>query len=180
MAQWAAKERMLISTRGKIDRRGFTLIELTAVLFVLGLILWTVTPRLSRLGDPGRDAVFRELAASSEQAFDLSLFEKQEARLVITPLSGTYEFRRPDRTMREPRPKEFGSKLAVTGIWVEGEERPLDLPTEIRYQPGGRVPETRIYFRDSRDERLPTEWTLHLNPWDGTIQVLEGTVKSNE
>ena len=90
------------------------------------------------------------------------------------------EFRRPDRPGDERRPREFGSGLAVTGIRIEGEERPLDLPTEIRYQPGGRVPEAWIYLRDTGDGRNPTEWTLHLNPWDGSIKVLEGMVREDD
>ena len=171
---------MLISTRGKTDRRGFTLVELTAVLFVLGLILWTVVPRLSRLGDPGRDAVFRDLASGSEQAFDAALFEKRETRLVLIPYSGTYEFRNPNRTNNEQRHREFGSNIAITSIRIGGEERPLDLPTEIRYLPGGRVPDARIHLRDSSDKNNPTDWTLRLNPWDGSINVLEGFVRYDD
>jgi len=171
---------MLTSTRGTIDRRGFTLVELTAVLFVLGLILWTVVPRLSRLGDPGRDVVFRDLASASEQAFDTSLFEKRETRLVLIPSSGTYEFRNPTRTNDEQRPREFGTNLAITGIRIWGEERPLDLPTEIRYQPGGRIPDARIHLRDSSNRNNPIDWTLRLNPWDGSISVLEGMVRYDD
>ena len=171
---------MLISTCGMIDRRGFTLVELTAVLFVLGLILWIVVPRLSRLGDPGRDAVFRDLASGSEQAFDASLFEKRETRLVLIPSYGTYEFRNPNLVNNEQRPRELGSNLAVTSIRIGGEERPLDLPTEIRYQPGGRVPDARILLLDSSNKNNPTEWTLRLNPWDGSISVLEGAVRYDE
>ncbi|MCL2103127.1 MAG: prepilin-type N-terminal cleavage/methylation domain-containing protein [Syntrophorhabdaceae bacterium] len=162
------------------DRRGFTLVELTAVLFVLGLILWTVVPRLSLLGDPGRDAVFRDIASGSEQAFDASLFEKRETCLMLIPYSRTYEFRDPERANDERRPREFSADLAITGIRIEGEERPLDLPTEIRYRPGGLLPEARIHFRDSADKKKPTDWTLLLNPWDGSIKVLEGVVKRDD
>ncbi len=156
--------------------RGFTLVELAVVLFVLGLILWTVVPRLSRVGEPGRDAVFRDLAAGSEEAFDISLFEKRETRLVLAPSAGTYEFRRPDRPEETPRTREFGSRLSVTGIRIEGEDRPLDIPTEIRYLPGGRVPSTRIFIRDTGAGDAPSQWTLRINPFDGSLGILEGTV----
>jgi prepilin-type N-terminal cleavage/methylation domain-containing protein len=159
--------------------RGFTLVELAVVLFVLGLILWTVVPRLSHFGDPTRDAVFRDLAAGSEQAFDISLFEKKETRLVLVPEAGTYEFRRMDRPAEASRPREFGPKLSVIGIRVEGEERPLDIPTEIRYLPGGRVPATWIFFQDSSGENVPSRWTLRLNPFDGSVKILEGMVQDN-
>jgi prepilin-type N-terminal cleavage/methylation domain-containing protein len=170
---------MRISIRGTRSNRGFTLVELAVVLFVLGLVLWIAIPRLSRIGDPGRDAVFRDLSAESEAAYDLSLFEKREARLVLDPAAGTYDFRVPGRTGDTARPREFGSKLTVTGIRVEGEDRPLDIPTEIRYLPGGRVPTVWIYFQDGNDEAHPTRWTLRLNPFNGSMKVTEGTVTDN-
>lgn len=159
--------------------RGFTLVELAVVLFVLGLVLWVALPRLSNVGEPGRDTVFRNLSAGSESAYDLSLFEKRETRLVLHPSEGTYEFVFPDRPAEEKHALEFGSRLSVTGIRVEGEDRPLDIPTEIRYLPGGRVASARIFFRDNGGGDTPTEWTLRLNPFDGSMTVLEGTVRED-
>jgi len=159
--------------------RGFTLVELAVVLFVLGLVLWVALPRLSNVGEPGRDTVFRNLSAGSESAYDLSLFEKRETRLVLHPSEGTYEFVLPGRPDEEKHALEFGSRLSVTGIRVEGEDRPLDIPTEIRYLPGGRVASARIFFRDNGGGNTPTEWTLRLNPFDGSMTVLEGTVRED-
>jgi prepilin-type N-terminal cleavage/methylation domain-containing protein len=159
--------------------RGFTLVELAVVLFVLGLILWTVVPRLSRVGDPGRDAVFRDLAAGSEEAFDISLFEKRETRLVLVPSAGTYEFRRSDRSEETTRTREFGPRLSVTGIRIEGEDRPLDIPTEIRYLPGGRVPSSWIFIQETGGGESLSRWTLRINPFDGTLKILEGTVRDD-
>jgi prepilin-type N-terminal cleavage/methylation domain-containing protein len=165
------------STPGTPNNRGFTLVELAVVLFVLGLVLWVALPRLSHVGEPDRDTVFRALSAGSEAAYDLSLFEKRETRLVLHPSDGTYEFDHPDSTTEEKRPMGFGSRLSVTGIRIEGEDRPLDLPTEIRYLPGGRVASARIFFRDDGDGSAPSQWTLRLNPFDGSMTVLEGTVQ---
>ena len=161
-------------SRGPV--RGFTLVELAVVLFVLGLMLWVALPRLSSVGEPDRDAVFRALSRASEAAYDLSLFEKRETRLVLRPSAGTYEFLHPDRPTGEKRAREFGSRLSVTGIRIEGEDRPLDLPTEIRYLPGGRVTSARIFFRDDRDANAPSLWTLRLSAFDGSMKILEGTV----
>ena len=159
--------------------RGFTLVELAVVLFVLGLVLWVALPRLSRVGEPDRDTVFRTLSADSEAAFDHSLFEKRETRLVLRPSDGTYEFVHPDRPAEEKQPQAFGSRLTVTGIRIEGEDRPLDLPTEIRYFPGGRVTSARIFFRDNGGGDTPTQWTLRLSPFDGSMKVIEGTVRED-
>ena len=160
--------------------RGFTLVELAVVLFVLGLVLWVALPRLSHVGEPDRDTVFRALSAASEAAYDLSLFEKREIRLVLHPSAGTYEFHRPDRPNDEKRARAFGSRLSVTGITIEGEDRPLDLPTEIRYLPGGRVTSARIFFRDDGGGgNAPSQWTLRLSTFDGSMKILEGTVRED-
>ncbi len=168
------------STPGTPSNRGFTLVELAVVLFVLGLVLWVALPRLSHVGEPGRDTVFRALSGASEAAYDLSLFEKRETRLVLHPSAGTYEFLHPDRPTEEKRTLEFGSRLSVTGIRIEGEDRPLDLPTEIRYLPGGRVTSARIFFRDDGGGgNAPSQWTLRLSTFDGSMKILEGTVQED-
>jgi len=167
------------STPGTPSKGGFTLVELAVVLFVLGLVLWVALPRLSHVGEPDRDTVFRALSAGSEAAYDLSLFEKRETRLVLHPTDGTYEFVRPDLPAEEKRPLQFGSRLSVTGILIEGVDRPLDIPTEIRYLPGGRVAAARIFLRDEGGGTLPSLWTLRLSPFDGSIRILEGTVRED-
>jgi prepilin-type N-terminal cleavage/methylation domain-containing protein len=167
-------------SRGPGPPRGFTLVELAVVLFVLGLVLWVALPRLSRVGEPDRDTVFRTLSGASEAAYDLSLFEKRETRLVLHPSDGTYAFLHPDRPTEEKRTLEFGSRLSVTGIRIEGEDRPLDLPTEIRYLPGGRVTSARIFFRDDGGGgNAPSQWTLRLSTFDGSMKILEGTVRED-
>jgi prepilin-type N-terminal cleavage/methylation domain-containing protein len=168
-----------MNSRGPGPPRGFTLVELAVVLFVLGLVLWVALPRLSRVGEPDRDTVFRTLSAGSEAAYDLSLFEKRETRLVLHPAEGTYEFVHPDRPAEEKRTLEFGSRLTVTGIIIEGEDRPLDIPTEIRYLPGGRVTPARIFFRDDGGGNTPSKWTLRLSTFDGSMKVIEGTVRED-
>lgn len=170
---------MPTSATGTRSSPGFTLIEFSVVLFVLGLLFWLVTPRLASFVTPSRDAVFREIAAGSEAAFDTALFEKREIRLVIDPGSGTYRFRDPGDSRDIRSPREFGEKLAVTGIRIEGEDRPADIVTEIPYLPGGKVPASRIFLRDSGSEGKPSEWTLRINPFDGSVDVLEGTVEKD-
>ena len=167
---------MATSTPGTRNRSGFTLIELSVVLFLLGLFLWLVAPRFSAFGSPSRETIFREIAAGSEEAFDTALFEKKEVRLRIDPVAGSYRFRVEEGKSDTGPGRKFGETLAVTGIRINGEDRPPDIVTEIRYLPGGKIPEARIFFLDEGTEGKPTRWTLRLTPVDGTVEVLEGTV----
>ncbi len=170
---------MRTSTPGIRSRSGFTLIELSIVLFVLGLLLWLVVPRISSVAGPDRNTVFREIAAGSETAFDTSLFEKREIRLVIDPTGGTYRFRGTEEQGASPSPRGLSEGLAITGVRVDGEDRPPDIVTEIRYLPGGKVPAFRIFFRESGAGANSPEWTLRVNPYDGSVDVLEGNVSGD-
>lgn len=170
---------MRTSIPGKRNSPGFTLLELSVVLFVLGLMLWLVIPRISAVTGPNRAAVFREIAAGSEEAFDTSLFEKKEVRLVLDPGARTYRFHVPEDTGSPQPPRSLSEGLSISGIRIENEDRPPDVVTEIRYLPGGRVPAFRIFFLESSEGGQDAEWTLRGNPYDGSVDVLEGTVASD-
>ena len=170
------KARMRTSTPGTPNSAGFTLIELSVVLFVLGLMLWLVVPRFGAVMGPDRNTVFRNIAAGSEEAFDTALFEKREVRFLIDPAAGTYRFQVTDESGAPPPPRSMPEGLSITGVRVEGEDRPPDIVTEILYLPGGKVPAFRIFFRESGEGGTPPEWTLRVNPYDGSVDVLEGNV----
>ncbi len=165
---------MPTSTPGMRGDRGFTLVELAAVLLVLGLIVWIVVPRIATIGGRDRDTVFREFAAGSEAAFDLALFEKREVRLVVDPRVGTYVFVAAGAAEETSQPRPIGDGLKITGVQVDGEDRPADIATEIVYRPGGRVPGARIYFQEVARSGEGAKWTLRINPFDGSVEVIEG------
>jgi prepilin-type N-terminal cleavage/methylation domain-containing protein len=167
---------MRISIPGTRRKPGFTLIEFSVVLFVLGLMLWLVIPRLSSVVGPTRNTVFREIAAGSEAAFDTALFEKREVRFIIDPSAGTYRFQGAEGGGARKEARKLSEDLSLTGVRVEGEDRALDNVIEIRYLPGGKVPAFRIFFRESGDGGNPPEWTLRASPYDGSVDILEGIV----
>src|SRR4030042_14500 len=118
----AGKARMRTSTPGTRRSPGFTFIELSIVLFVLGLLLWLVVPRISSVAGP---------------------------------------------------PRGLSEGLTITGVRIEGEDRPPDIVTEIRYLPGGKIPAFRIFFRESGGGANPPEWTLRVTPTDGLGDLLD-------
>lgn len=167
---------MQTSTPGKRSSTGFTLIEFSVVLFLLGLLLWLVVPRLSAVVGPDRNTVFREIAAGSEAAFDTALFEKREVRLVVDPPEGTYRFQLQGEDAPTAPSRKLAEGLEITGVRIENEDRPPDIVTQIRYLPGGRIPAFRIFFRESGGGGTPPEWTLRVNTFDGSVEVLDGNV----
>jgi type II secretory pathway pseudopilin PulG len=152
-------------------RVGFTLVELAAVLFVLGLFLALAAPRLSGFGTPSREAVVRSFALAVEGACDAALLTKTERRLVLDPAGGSWRFVDP-ASPGGGEPREW-SPLVLDGIWVDGEERRRDVPTEVRFLPGGVVPPVRLRLRGGASGEVTT---LVLDPWSGTVEVLEGDV----
>ncbi len=171
---------MRISPPGKRNSRGFTFIELAVVLFVLGLLLWLVVPRISAVVGPDRNTAFRKIAAGSEAAFDTALFEKQEVRLVIDPAAGTCRFGLPGKEADAASAVDLPEGLHITGVRIENEDQPPDVVTTIRYLPGGKIPAFRIFFREDGEGTDVREWTLRVNPYDGSVDVLEGTVVRDE
>ena len=69
--------------------------------------------------------------------------------------------------------------LRSDALRVEGEDRLLDIPTEIRYRAGGLVPAARVFLTDAGEPDRPSRWTLRLEPYDGTFTVIEGTVRDD-
>lgn len=168
---------MLTSIRGTRSSAGFTLVELAAVLFVLGLVALLAIPRLAGFGEPDRSGVFREMALDSEEAFDRALFEKKETRLVLRPSDGSWRFVRADLPVPEspdPAIHRFPSSLALVALTVDGEQRPLDIPTEIRYRPGGLLPDATLVFRERGSDGRELPWSLRFSPADGSVTVIEG------
>ena len=167
------------TSRRKIrGSRGFTLVELAAVLFVIGLVLALAAPRLSGFGTPSREAVLRSFSMAAEGAYDASLLTKRERRLVLDPSAGTWRFYDP-ASPGDSREAEPFAPLSIDGIYVDGDERPRDLPTEVRFLPGGSVPQLRIRLRDEGADSASGVWTLLLDPFGGTVDVLEGDVASS-
>jgi general secretion pathway protein H len=166
-------------SRNSRSASGFTLVELSIVLFVLGLVLWIVAPRLSAVGGVSRSAAFRTFSSNSEAAFDGALFEKKEWILLLDPKASSYRFIVPGGKREPGDPLDFGTGVTVTGLTVEGDERSLESIAEIRYLPGGKVAEAFIRLRDASRDGTASDWTLHLDPTSGSVDVLEGSFSKN-
>jgi len=169
---------MRTSTPGRPRRDGFTLVELAAVLFVLGLILWIAVRAWRSWGNPGGTPYSVNWRRHPRRRTTPPSSKKRETRLILRPDAGTFEFRRADRADDPSRPRELGPRLSITGIRVEGEDRLLDIRPRSGTGPAGSSPSSHLPERRGRGGPSFL-WTLRLEPYDGSLKILEGTVRDD-
>ena len=83
---------MQISIPGKNNGNlAFTLIELSVVLFLISLILWTVLPKLSVLSGEDNGKFLRKMAARLELTMEEAIFTAKGGRIEINISEGLIE-----------------------------------------------------------------------------------------
>jgi len=168
---------------------GFTLIELSVVIFILGLSLAFVLPRLMSLSEAELKHGSRRLSGTLRYLFDQAAFAKTMYILRCDIKDGTYwvEYCLPE--VEPPHKLQCWEDRALLGkktrlpfgvrfqdVEIMGEK--LGPDTEggaiIPFFPDGYVPPAYIHIQDQRDK----SFTLQLNPVTGRVKVLEGYVEA--
>src|SRR3989337_3183021 len=78
-------------TQRKLNR-GYTLIELSLIILLIGVILVFVLPKLDNLGDTRLRTTARQLAGKIQSLYDESVLKKQPYQLVFDITNSTYSF----------------------------------------------------------------------------------------
>lgn len=173
---------MPTSTAGNSTRQsGFTLIELTIVVLLLGLFSALVVPRLPGVGADGLKSSTRRLAGTVKYFFNEAALSGRPHQLEFNLGEGTFRVRRLDAdgevvelsgTGREQRLKgrvRF-KDIAIPGrgTFSQGE-----VTTEI--QPVGWMEETVIHLEEEGGRTM----TLRIMPFTGTTEVFDGYMEFN-
>jgi prepilin-type N-terminal cleavage/methylation domain-containing protein len=158
---------------------GFTLIEITIVIFILALVALLVTPTLHRFAGGDARSASRELAgfvaALEEEAvathtihrlyYDMDAEEYWVTTLV--PVGGVLEEGSPIGSKRRlPSDVEFEDVVtAHQGLVTSG-------AAFTQFFPSGAVTRTTIHLRDEDDAK----YSLSVNPITGRVVITDGYV----
>jgi len=169
-------------SRTAITSSGFTLLELTVVLFILGLLVAAITPRLGDVSGARLETAAKRLAAvvryvSGEAAlrnqpyrlnYDLDKQKYWVTKLVATQESE--EFRN-DLTPLS-RPVHLPSTITFADVQAPGVGRISTGQVYTHFLPQGYADPTVIHLRDQRSRIV----TVLIPPLTGEAQIYEGYV----
>lgn len=118
-------------TRVRLRYAGFTLLELSLVLFILGLVYALAAPALSK-GAPGLDvrAAAQQLAAGLRKARSVAAMERREAVLVLDVEGRRFSVTGDGKTYDLPRSVELSMVTAQS-------EQTDDKTGRVRFYPDG-------------------------------------------
>ncbi len=169
------KMKMGISPPGENrEKRGFTLIELSVVLFILALVLLTVLPKISRFtGESSRDAL-RRVALSIETTLEEAVFESAMGQIVIDIPGGSLkDMRREGEEEVSIWSASLPSHLSILSVTTNFGKSYRNEKVRIPYASTGYMPRTSIYLKEKEGEK---SYTLQINPFTGKVSVLNGIV----
>ncbi|MGE0820782.1 MAG: Tfp pilus assembly protein FimT/FimU [Candidatus Binatia bacterium] len=163
-------------------RAGFTLLELALVLFIIGLLITVLLPRLGDLGGARLETSARRLAAlvryvSGEAAFSGRLYrirydlgEQAYGVQILVPSRDTNEF------VVDPSPLSqevfLPSGITFADIRVPSVGRVNSGQVFTHFYPQGYIDPTVIHLRDEQARVM----TVQIPPITGEARVYEGYV----
>jgi prepilin-type N-terminal cleavage/methylation domain-containing protein len=159
---------------------GFTLIELTIVIVILGVMLSLIIPRLGELGDANLKRSARHLSGMIRFLKDESQAQKAVFRLRFDVHEGRYwtevMAQTTDQTVEFKRfSSEMGSEGSLSGQTTFRDVRVSSHPDDpyIQFTPDGWVEQAFMYLRDGSDR----DFTLLVKPLTGDTELREGYVE---
>lgn len=158
--------------------RGFTLLEVMLVLFIIGVVTALVFPKITNLGGGNLKVESRTLIGHIQALYSEATFTRKMHRLVFdldaqryhaevavngifTPVEGTFL-----------APVKLPVNIAFTDVVTEGSSKRSEGRAYAYFHPLGRVNFTTIHMEDEDDVAM----TLEVNPLTGRVKVKEGYV----
>ena len=154
--------------------RGYTLIELSLIMLLIGVILVFVLPKLGNIGDAKLRTTARQLAGKIQSLYDESVLKKKPYQIVFDITNRTYSF---SQVSEEESPifsdseNETGlsDRVYIKDIVMETEGRITDGKVAIRFYPDGYVEKNTIHLSDGKKD-----YTLVTSPLTGKVKISEG------
>jgi len=157
--------------------KGFTLIELTVIIVILGVMLTLIIPRLGELGEANLKRSARHLSGMIRFLKDESQARKAVYRLRFDVQAGQYwaevMTQTNEKTMEFKRfQSEIGSEGSLSGNTTFRDVKVSSHPDDafIQFTPDGWVESALIHLKDSNDK----PFTLIVKPLTGDTELREG------
>jgi general secretion pathway protein H len=155
---------------------GFTLVELTIVVLLLGLFSLLVVPRLPGVGEDGLKSSTRRIAGTVKYFFNEAALSGRPHRLEYNLDEGTFRVRRIEVDGEVVELSGTGKEQRLKGrvrfkdidIPGRGSFSQGEVVTEI--QPVGWMEETVVHLEEEGGRTL----TLRIMPYTGTTEVFDG------
>lgn len=160
---------------GTSTENGFTLIELTLVIALLGLLLGLVIPRLPDISGSRLDATARRIAGTVRHLYNEAALSGLEHRLAFDLDKNSLGGRKLQRNGElvsitgSGRDHTLSSSVDIIDISVPGRNKITSGQISVRIFPVGWMEETVIHMQS--DKR---KLTLHLQPLTGVTDIHEG------
>ncbi len=161
---------------------GFTLIELTIIIVILGVMLSLIIPRLGEIGEANLKRSARHLTGMIRFLHEESLAKKDSYRLRFDVTEGRYWTERLtilNLSDKLAEYKRYSSEMATEGR-LSGQTTLRDIKvashpddTYIEFSPEGWVEHALIHLRDGENR----DFTLVVNPLTGDTELREGYVE---
>jgi len=163
------------AARGE-GRSGFTLIELSLVLFLIGLFAALTLPLLTGIGRNDLRASARRLTGTVKYLYNEAALSGLEHRLVLDLDRKSYFARRLEASGELVAADRFGREKSLPGgidissVTVAERGSFTSGQVTVAIYPAGWVEETIIHLE--RDEQH--KMTLRIKPLTGTTEIYEG------
>ncbi len=160
--------------------RGYTLIELSLIILLIGVILVFVLPKLDNLGDAKLRTTARQLAGKIQSLYDESVLKKKPYQLVFDITNRTYSFSEMNEEESSvisdsAHETTLSDKVYIKDIVMEADGKITEGKVVIRFYPDGYVEKNTIHISDGKKD-----FTLLTAPLTGKVKISEGYVEITE
>ena len=160
--------------------RGYTLIELSLIILLIGVILVFVLPKLDNIGDTKLRTTARQLAGKIQSLYDESVLKKKPYQIIFDISNRTYTFsqiRDEETSILSDSGQEtsLSDKVYIKDIVMETEGKITEGKVAIRFYSDGYVEKNTIHLSDGKKD-----YTLATAPLTGKVKISEGYVEVSE
>lgn len=156
------------------ERKGFTLIELSVVLFILSLVMLTVLPKISRLAGESSGDALRKIALNIETTLEGAVFESATGEIIIDIPGGSIkDMRGEGKDEARIWSTSLPSHLTILSVLTNFGKSYRNEKVRIPYASTGYMPRTSIYLKEKEEDK---SYTVQINPFTGKVSILEGIV----